>query len=243
MWGKYGGSDNFPQIENRKMFKMKPKGKDDSKDEVQANLLQSSKGIKNIGGKIGKVVKMLTLCWTETAQVKNPSSSSIPSFAGGKPTVGGIWNFFEIGENVQWRKVIHVNVYSYLSIQRLFMDRHRIYVQVQVCILAFGAISSSLKIYTWNWQNEGALNDSLNQCSTYSAKRRDELGCTSPTTKRYPDDQEISQGWTTRKTSKLEGMYNLQLYNPFSHHQQGRIDFNTVNPSLSTGKDFMIHSL
>ena len=29
----------------------------------------------------------------------------------------------------------------------------------------------------------------------------------------------------------------------FSHHQQGRIDFNTVNPSLSTGKDFLIHSL
>ena len=29
----------------------------------------------------------------------------------------------------------------------------------------------------------------------------------------------------------------------FSHHQQGRIDFNTVNPSLSTGKDFLIHSV
>ena len=27
------------------------------------------------------------------------------------------------------------------------------------------------------------------------------------------------------------------------HHQQGRIDFTTVNPSLSTGKDFLIHSL
>ena len=38
------------------------------------------------------VEKSLTLCWTETAQVKKPSSSSIPSFAGGKPvpTVGGI---------------------------------------------------------------------------------------------------------------------------------------------------------
>ena len=30
---------------------------------------------------------------------------------------------------------------------------------------------------------------------------------------------------------------------PICHHQQGRIDFNTVNPSLSTGKDFLIHSL
>ena len=29
----------------------------------------------------------------------------------------------------------------------------------------------------------------------------------------------------------------------FFHHQQGRIDINTVNPSLSTGKDFLIHSL
>ena len=27
----------------------------------------------------------------------------------------------------------------------------------------------------------------------------------------------------------------------FSHPQQGRIDFNTVNPSLSTGMDFLIH--
>ena len=27
----------------------------------------------------------------------------------------------------------------------------------------------------------------------------------------------------------------------FSHHQQGRIDFSTVNPSLSTGMDFLIH--
>ena len=29
----------------------------------------------------------------------------------------------------------------------------------------------------------------------------------------------------------------------FSHHQQGRIDFNTVNSSLSAGKDLLIHSL
>ena len=27
----------------------------------------------------------------------------------------------------------------------------------------------------------------------------------------------------------------------FSHPQQGRIDFNTVNPSLPTGMDFLIH--
>ena len=28
---------------------------------------------------------------------------------------------------------------------------------------------------------------------------------------------------------------------PFSHPQQGRIDFKTVNPSLPTGMDFLIH--
>ena len=32
------------------------------------------------------------------------------------------------------------------------------------------------------------------------------------------------------------------LYLSFSHHWQGRIDFNTINPSLSTGLDFLIHS-
>ena len=35
----------------------------------------------------------------------------------------------------------------------------------------------------------------------------------------------------------------IQRQGAISHHQQGRIDFNTVNPSLSTGKDFLIHSL
>jgi len=29
----------------------------------------------------------------------------------------------------------------------------------------------------------------------------------------------------------------------FPHHQQGRIDFNTVNLSLSAGKDLLMHSL
>ena len=37
--------------------------------------------------------------------------------------------------------------------------------------------------------------------------------------------------------------FYLEQYCPICHHQQGRIDFNTVNPSLSTGKDFLIHSL
>ena len=34
---------------------------------------------------------------------------------------------------------------------------------------------------------------------------------------------------------------NTILHPTFSHPQQGRIDFNTVNPSLSTGMDFLIH--
>ena len=29
----------------------------------------------------------------------------------------------------------------------------------------------------------------------------------------------------------------------FPHHQQGRIEFNTINPSLSAGKELLIHSL
>ena len=35
----------------------------------------------------------------------------------------------------------------------------------------------------------------------------------------------------------------VSTHQSFSHHQKGRIDSNTVNPSLSTGKDFLIHSL
>ena len=33
----------------------------------------------------------------------------------------------------------------------------------------------------------------------------------------------------------------MQQPRAFSHPQQGRIDFNTVNPSLSRGMDFLIH--
>ena len=47
----------FPQIENRKMFKMKPKEKDDSYDEVQANLFQFSKGMK--------ILDVVQLCETQ----------------------------------------------------------------------------------------------------------------------------------------------------------------------------------
>ena len=46
----------------------------------------------------------------------------------------------------------------------------------------------------------------------------------------------------TRKTNET----SLGIHSPhhtICHHQQGRIAFNTVNPSLSTGKDFLIHFL
>ena len=33
----------------------------------------------------------------------------------------------------------------------------------------------------------------------------------------------------------------MRVQQAFSHTQQGRIDFNTVNPSLSTGMDFLIY--
>ena len=32
-------------------------------------------------------------------------------------------------------------------------------------------------------------------------------------------------------------------YNPSSHHQQGRVNINIVNSTMSTGKDFLIHTL
>ena len=44
------------------------------------------------------------------------------------------------------------------------------------------------------------------------------------------------QGQTIRQTARSRN-------GPFSHYQLGRIDINTVNPSLLTGKDFLIHSL
>ena len=47
-----------------------------------------------------------------------------------------------------------------------------------------------------------------------------------------------SPALTDSRPNNIEG-----LDFPICHHQQGRIDFNTVNPSLSRGKDFLIHSL
>ena len=45
------------------------------------------------------------------------------------------------------------------------------------------------------------------------------------------------KGWISQYLPSFGGARTI------SHHQQGRIDFNTVNPSLSTGKDFHIYSL
>ena len=39
----------------------------------------------------------------------------------------------------------------------------------------------------------------------YTAKRRDVLGCTSPTTERFPEVREMSRGRSPRDTSRAEG--------------------------------------
>ena len=56
--------------------------------------------------------------------------------------------------------------------------------------------------------------------------------------KNIPDAGEIYRGQSLREITRAERMDF-----PFSHNQQGRIDFNTVNPSLPTRKDFPIHAL
>ena len=48
-----------------------------------------------------------------------------------------------------------------------------------------------------------------------------------------------SKNWLCKKLGEWDSPDN---YFTFSHHQQDRIDFSIVNPSLSTGKDFLIHS-
>ena len=44
---------------------------------------------------------------------------------------------------------------------------------------------------------------------TYTAERRDALGCTSPTTKRFPEAREMSRGRSPRDISRAEG--NLEV--------------------------------
>ena len=44
---------------------------------------------------------------------------------------------------------------------------------------------------------------------TYTAERRDVLGCTSPTIKRFPEAREMSRGQSQRDISRAEG--NLEV--------------------------------
>ena len=44
---------------------------------------------------------------------------------------------------------------------------------------------------------------------TYTAERRDVLGCTSPTTKKFPEAREMSRGRSPRDISRAEG--NLEV--------------------------------
>ena len=71
--------------------------------------------------------------------------------------------------------------------------------------------------------------NSQNVLYTYTAARRDVLGCTSPTTKRFPEAREMH----LEGQGKSRGRKGCT----FSHPQQERIDFNTVNLSLPTRMD------
>ena len=50
---------------------------------------------------------------------------------------------------------------------------------------------------------------SIHTLYTYTAERRDVLGCTSPTTKRFPEAREMSRGRSPRDISRAEG--NLEV--------------------------------
>ena len=59
-----------------------------------------------------------------------------------------------------------------------------------------------------------------------------------PRPERCPDPEGKARGTSRgpREISRSEGMYN-----PFSHHWQGSIDFNTVRTTRPTGMYFLIH--
>ena len=70
-----------------------------------------------------------------------------------------------------------------------------------------------------------------------------------PRPSRFPSGFALGKSLGSREIFRASGMdfpippSSWWSTDTFSHHYQGRIDFNTVNPSLSTGKDFLIHSL
>ena len=93
----------------------------------------------------------------------------------------------------------------------------------------------------------------LYPCST---KTREVLGNPSPSAERFPETREISRGRSPREIPRVEGckthgqgksrgrrgwifqsLPSLGGARTFSHHYQGRIDFNTVNLFHSTGMD------
>ena len=48
----------------------------------------------------------------------------------------------------------------------------------------------------------------------------------------------------TRRQKSIKKMAVFAFHDfPYYHHLQGRIGFNTANPSLSTGQDYSVHSL
>ena len=68
-----------------------------------------------------------------------------------------------------------------------------------------------------------------------------------PRPERFPEGEARGKSRGSREILRAEGM-DFPIppsfwwsTDTFSHHRQGRIDFNTVNPSLSRGMNFLIH--
>ena len=77
-------------------------------------------------------------------------------------------------------------------------------------------------------QNSGVIGKSIPSALEISLHPR---GFPQPS--RFPSGFALGKSLGSREISWASGMDF-----PFSHHRQGRIDFNTVNPSLPTGMDF-----
>ena len=72
-----------------------------------------------------------------------------------------------------------------------------------------------------------------------------EYGLDSKVADKLDDIYKVKHLYKSQRTSNLKEFVWVVMGWLFCCHQQGRIDFNfnTANPSLSTGKDFLIHSL
>ena len=82
----------------------------------------------------------------------------------------------------------------------------------------------------------------IHPCRARSIANDERMGCTSPPTLRFSSALEMSLGLRPRDISRASGnLLVVGMYNPFSHHWQGSIDFNTVRTTHPTGMYFLIH--